>query len=239
MLELSHVSHRYHKTPCLEDVSFSVGVNEFFVLLGLNGAGKSTIFSLLTRLQSLQQGVITIDGHDLGDYAKALRRIGIVFQEPTLDLDLTVRQNLYYYGALKGLGRKRTLQSIESELTVLGVEPHLDTRVLRLSGGHRRRVEIVRALIDHPRLLLLDEATVGLDVETRFGILDYLRAKVREGVSVLWITHLHDEVQPTDGLAILHKGKVLATGDVAQVVADAGASTITDAFAAMTGVRHG
>lgn len=235
ILELENVSHAYDKKVVLNDISFSVEEASFFVLLGLNGAGKSTIFALLTRLLNLQSGFIKINGYTIQNYSKALKDIGIVFQEPTLDLDLTVRQNLYYYGALKGLSFKETMASIKDELANLELDEKLDTKVQKLNGGHRRRVEIVRSLINKPKLLLLDEATVGLDLKSRFDILEYLRQKVLKGeVSVLWITHLFDEVQESDTLAIIHKGEILQTGKVEAIIAEHKQADLTETFRYLT-----
>lgn len=235
ILELDNVSYTYDTRTVLNAVSFCIKEASFFVLLGRNGAGKSTIFSLLTRLLNLQHGSIEINGHAIQNYSKALKDIGIVFQEPTLDLDLTVRQNLYYYGALKGLSFKKTLASIEVELEKLGLKEKLDTKVQKLNGGHRRRVEIARALIDKPRLLLLDEATVGLDLESRFAILDYLREKVATSdISVLWITHLYDEVEPSDALAIIHHGEIVCSGTVEAIINEHEQADLTETFLYLT-----
>ena len=231
ILELKNIDFSYGKKQVLNNISFEINNGSFSVLLGLNGAGKSTIFSLVTRLQNLQVGEIIINDYPIKNYSKALKDIGIVFQEPTLDLDLTVKQNLYYYGALKGLGFKETLKSIHEEIKRLELDNVLDTTVRNLNGGHRRRVEILRALIDKPKLLLLDEPTVGLDLKSRFDILDYVRDLVaREGLSVLWITHLFDEVDENDDITIIKAGKIIDKGIVKSIVAKHEKNNLVDTF---------
>ena len=218
-LEFKNVSFSYDVKEVLKDISFSIKEASFFVLLGLNGAGKSTIFSLTTRLLKLQKGEIYINNFPIKDYSNALKDIGIVFQEPTLDLDLTVKQNLYYYGALKGLDFKQTIFTIEDEIKKLELENHLDTQVRNLNGGHRRRVEILRALINKPKLLLLDEPTVGLDLKSRFDILAYVRELVKtKNISVLWITHLFDEVEENDDITIIKTGEIVDSGIVKELI---------------------
>ena len=219
ILEVNHVDFSYGKKKVLENISFSIEEGTFSVLLGLNGAGKSTIFSLITRLQNLVVGEISINNFPIKDYSNALKDIGIVFQEPTLDLDLTVRQNLFYYGSLKGLDFKQTILSIEDEIKKLELEGHLDTQVRNLNGGHRRRVEILRALINKPKLLLLDEPTVGLDLKSRFDILEYVRNLVHtKNISVLWITHLFDEIEEDDNVTVIKTGKIVEFGIVKEIV---------------------
>ena len=219
ILEVNQVDFSYGKKKVLDNINFSIEEGTFSVLLGLNGAGKSTIFSLITRLQNLVVGEISINNFPIKDYSNALKDIGIVFQEPTLDLDLTVRQNLFYYGSLKGLDFKQTILSIEDEIKKLELESHLDTQVRKLNGGHRRRVEILRALINKPKLLLLDEPTVGLDLKSRFDILEYVRNLVHtKNISVLWITHLFDEIEENDSVAVIKTGKIVESGIVKEIV---------------------
>ncbi|MBU0924707.1 ATP-binding cassette domain-containing protein [bacterium] len=219
ILEVNHIDFSYGKKRVLNNISFSIKEGTFSVLLGLNGAGKSTIFSLITRLQNLVVGEITINNFPIKDYSNALKDIGIVFQEPTLDLDLTVKQNLYYYGALKGLDFKQTILTIADEIKKLELEEHLDTQVRKLNGGHRRRVEILRALINKPKLLLLDEPTVGLDLKSRFDILEYVRDLVKtKNISVLWITHLFDEVEQNDDITVIKAGEIIDAGIVKDIV---------------------
>ena len=231
ILDFKNINFSYGKKEVLKNISFSIKEGSFFVLLGLNSAGKSTIFSLITRLLNLQNGEITIDSHSIKDYSKALKDIGIVFQEPTLDLDLTVKQNLYYYGSLKGLSFSATIKSIENEISKLELESVLNTQVRKLNGGHRRRVEILRALINRPKLLLLDEATVGLDLKSRFDILEYVRDLVkRENISVLWITHLFDEVEENDDIAFIKTGEIIENGVVKDVMTKYDKENLVDTF---------
>lgn len=231
VLEFKNVDFSYNNKRVLDNVSFGINEGSFFVLLGLNGAGKSTIFSLITRLLKLEIGEININDFSINNYTKALKDIGIVFQEPTLDLDLTVRQNLYYYGALKGLGFKQSVDSLKDEIEKLELTQHLDIPTRKLNGGHRRRVEILRALINKPKLLLLDEATVGLDLKSRFDILEYVRTLVKEkNISVLWITHLFDEINEEDDISIIKSGKILESGCVKEIVKKYDKDNLVDTF---------
>ena len=231
ILELTNVNFSYGDKKVLKDISLIINQGEFFVLLGLNGAGKSTIFSLITRLLKLQDGNITINEYEIKDYSKSLKDIGIVFQEPTLDLDLTVRQNLYYYGSLKGLSFKQTIKSIENEIKRLDLENSMDIIARKLNAGHRRRVEILRALINKPKLLLLDEATVGLDLKSRFDILDYIRDLVkRNKVSVLWITHLFDEVKEEDRISFIKNGEIVEVGIVEKIIKKHNKNNLVETF---------
>jgi ABC-2 type transport system ATP-binding protein len=154
-----------------------------------------------------------------------------VFQQPTLDLDLSVMQNLRYHAALRGLGGKRAASRIQEELERQQMADRRFAPVRQLNGGHRRRVEIARALLHEPELLLLDEPTVGLDVPSRQAIVDYVHGLCAEGrVAVLWATHLIDEVGDDDHLVILHRGTVRAAGPVSAVLASTPATSVAEAF---------
>ena len=182
-------------------------------------------------MQSLTSGEISINNYSIKDYSNALKDLGIVFQEPTLDLDLTVKQNLYYYGALKGLNFKETIKSIEDEIKKLELENILNTQVRKLNGGHRRRVEILRALINKPKLLLLDEPTVGLDLKSRFDILNYVKDLVHtKNISVLWITHLFDEVEQNDNVTVIKAGQIVESGIVKDIVEKYKQENLVDTF---------
>jgi ABC-2 type transport system ATP-binding protein len=235
-LSIAGITHTYGRRIALADVSFTVAPSSFTALLGLNGAGKSTLFSLITRLFGIQSGRIGIFGHDIGrEPGEALRRLGVVFQPRTLDLDLSVMQNLLYHAALHGIGRHEARSRGNEVLARIDLADRAASKVRDLSGGQMRRLEIARALLHRPSLLLLDEPTVGLDVKARADILKHVRQLVAEqGIGVLWATHLFDEVVPSDDLVVLHLGKVLAKGQVASLIAEGGGNDISSAFIRLT-----
>jgi ABC-2 type transport system ATP-binding protein len=230
------LSHAFGERQVLRDVSFTLHCGERMVLLGLNGAGKTTLFSLVTRLYDHQSGAIRIFGREIREKpSEALARIGVVFQQSTLDLDLTVAQNLSYHAALHGLARRVAAERIAHEVARVGLSDRLRDKVRELSGGQRRRVEIARALLHRPQLLLLDEPTVGLDIASRQFLLDHVRGLcAEENLAVLWATHLIDEVDSMGQVIVLHHGKVLAQGAVAEVIRAAGAPSMRGAFDALT-----
>ncbi|MBV1700571.1 MAG: ATP-binding cassette domain-containing protein [Hyphomicrobiales bacterium] len=236
-LDVAGVSHSYGSRKALDDVSFQVEQGQFCVLLGPNGAGKSTLLSLVTRLFAMRHGSISIFGHDVSRQSgEALRRMGVVFQARTLDLDLTVAQNLIYHAALHGIGRAQTRTLAASVLARVGMADRASDKARDLSGGQMRRVEIARALLHAPRLLLLDEPTVGLDMQARTDILAYVRRLVQDDqIGVLWTTHLLDEINNDDRVIVMHKGKVLDQGLARDTIIRHGARDIKDAFAKMTG----
>jgi ABC-2 type transport system ATP-binding protein len=236
-LEVAGASHSYGKRKALDNVGFSVSQGSFSVLLGLNGAGKSTLFCLITRLFATQRGTIRIFGFDVNRApSEALRRLGVVFQARTLDLDLTVRQNLSYHAALHGISGQETKLRAALVLDQVGMPGHTHDKARDLSGGQMRRVEIARALLHRPRMLLLDEPTAGLDIKARADILKHVRGLVaREDIGVLWATHLIDEIEPDDNVVVLHEGKVLDRGNASEIAARAGTAGIGPAFNALTG----
>jgi ABC-2 type transport system ATP-binding protein len=235
-LSVEGLSHAYGARQALKDVTFALAPSSFTVLLGLNGAGKSTLFALVTRLYATQAGQITIFGNDVDRASgEALRLLGVVFQPRTLDLDLSVMQNLLYHAALHGIGRRQARSRAEAMLSGIGLADRLHDKVRNLSGGQMRRVEIARALLHRPRLLVLDEPTVGLDIRARADILSHVHHLVAaDAVCVLWATHLIDEISNDDGLVVLHQGRMLAHGSVPSVLAQTGTTDIRAAFATLT-----
>ncbi|MEM0922339.1 MAG: ABC transporter ATP-binding protein [Pseudomonadota bacterium] len=235
-LSIRGVNHRFGSRQVLSEVSLEVAEGSFTALLGVNGAGKSTLFNLVTRLYDNVTGAIEVCGHDVRRAPReALRRLGVVFQSRALDANLTVAQNFAYHGALHGMSWRESLEKGETLLARTGLADRMGEKVRALSGGQVRRAEIARALLHGPRLLLCDEATVGLDVKSRRDIVAETHAMAADqGVGVLWASHLIDEVAPDDDVVVIHLGEVLASGKAAEV---AGGQTLSEAFLALTGAK--
>jgi len=231
---VAQLSYAFGARQVLHKVDLAVRPGDFSVLLGLNGAGKSTLFALITRLYSARTGRISVYGHDIErEPLAALACLGVVFQQSTLDLDLTVEQNLFYHAALHGMSRRAARLRIEEELSRIGLLDRKADRVRALSGGQKRRVELARALLHAPSLLLLDEPTVGLDMESRRFLLDHVRGLCRSrALGVLWATHLIDEAGEESRVIVLHQGRILADG-AASDITQAGES-IKGAFDRLT-----
>ena len=227
-LEVADVSHRFGKRQALRDVSLRVERGSFTALLGPNGAGKTTLFALITRLYNTREGQVRIFGRELErEPSAALAEMGVVFQKPTLDSDLTVRQNLAYHASAAWHERQaRPASRIEELLARVGLADRAKDKVRTLSGGQSRRIEIARSLVHGPRLLLLDEATVGLDLASRADIVRIVRDLVREdGLSVLWATHIFDEVEATDSTSMCSTPATIVTPGPAPTRSPRGASS--------------
>src|ERR1700678_2557253 len=235
-LLLDNVVKTYGAVRAVDGISLTASAGEFIALLGPNGAGKTTLFQLLSGLFVPDSGRIAIMGHDMRrDPVPVLAKLGIVFQQPTLDLELTVTGNLLFHAGLHGIPRAVARPRIAKELARLGLAERAHDKASRLSGGNRRRVELARALLHEPRVLLMDEATVGLDPASRSELLQLMVAmRAERSVAVLWATHLCDEVANADRVIVLHRGKVLADTTPADLMAKASTSTIEQAFLIMT-----
>lgn len=236
-LRVDNVVKTYGTIRAVDGVTFTASAGEFIALLGPNGAGKTTLFQLLSGLFVPDAGQIEIMGHDMLRHpVPALAKLGIVFQQPTLDLELTVTGNLLFHAGLHGIPSAIAKPRIAAELKRLGLADRAHDKAAQLSGGNRRRVELARALLHEPRVLLMDEATVGLDPASRADLLKLiLTMRAERSVAVLWATHLCDEVTDASRVIVLHRGKVLADTTPAQFVESAGAGSVEQAFLLMTG----
>ena len=235
LLSVRGVSKSYGARPALKGVDLEVRAGEFVALLGPNGAGKSTLFQLLTGLFNADAGEVRVCGQDMRVApVRALGRIGVVFQQMTLDMDLSVEANLVFHARLHGIGGAQAKARIADALARLGLAERRGDRVRELSGGNRRKVELARALVHQPSVLLMDEATVGLDPASRRHLLDEVLGLRASGVGVLWASHLVDEAEAADRVLVLHKGELLAQGTPAELVAASGCATLAEAFLKMT-----
>ena len=236
-LTVANLSFAYGQKTALSDINFSVGQGECVILLGPNGAGKTTLFALITRLYDSRVGSIEIGGYDLRRHSRqALAQLGVVFQQTTLDADLSVTQNLRYHAALHGISRKAADKRIQEELERLAMFERRHEKVRQLNGGHKRRVEIARALLHKPSLLLLDEPSVGLDAPSRQVIVQHVHELVKQQqLAVLWATHLFDEIAADDSIIVLDKGLIKAQGRLTQVLQDKGAADAGQLFSQLTG----
>ncbi len=238
-LQVKNVSHKFGEFKALKNVSIKIDSGDFTVLLGLNGAGKTTLYSLITRLYNNNSGSIKIHNFDVREKSSdALKNIGVVFQQPTLDLDLSVEENLHYHSSLHGLSFADAKERIEEEIRRIDLTEKLKNKVRSLSGGQRRRVEIARSLLHKPKLLLLDEPTVGLDIGSRQMILKHVKSLCKKGeLAVLWATHLIDEIDKGEKVVIIHKGEIVESGDVLKIVKKTKQKNIRDAFNKLVGVK--
>jgi ABC-2 type transport system ATP-binding protein len=236
VLACRDVTKRYGRAVALDGVSIEVGAGEMVALLGPNGAGKSTLFQLLTGLFVADAGSVEVLGADMRRHpVDALARLGVVFQQPALDLNLSVRASLRFHADLHGLPAGVARQRIDALLARFGLADVAAQPARSLSGGNRRKVELLRALLHEPRLLLMDEATVGLDPASRTQLLaEVLQARDERGLGVLWATHLVSEAEQAQRVVVLHKGRVLWDGGAQALCEQQGQPTLEAAFLRMT-----
>jgi ABC-2 type transport system ATP-binding protein len=235
-LKVTSICKSFGRRQALVDVSLQVADGEFVVLLGPNGAGKTTLFQILSGLFVADRGQAVIGDADIGGAPiAALAQLGIVFQQPALDLDLSVSANLQFQADLHGIPRVEARQRIAACLTRFGLTERTNDTARVLSGGNRRKVELARALLTRPSLLLMDEATVGVDPASRMQIIADVKALCKEqNMAVLWATHLVDEADGADRIIVLAKGRVQFDGLPAALISDQHCATLTDAFLRLT-----
>lgn len=239
-MQAREISKSYGSRLALESVDLCVQPGQFVALLGPNGAGKSTLLQILSGLFVADCGQLSILGHDMHTQAtRALACLGMVFQQPSLDLDLSVQANLLFHTDLHGIPRTTALHRIAEGLERHGLQSHAKTTVRALSGGSRRKVELIRALLHKPRLLLMDEATVGLDPASRHALMAAVEDLARvDGVAILWATHLVDEVQHADQVIVLNQGVVVFDGPPKGLVELMDASDLEQAFLQLCPPHH-
>lgn len=228
-IDVRNVTFHYGQRRALNNVSFDVRTGEFFALVGPNGGGKTTLFRLLSTLVPLQQGEVEMLGFEARDHAGEIRaRLGVVFQAPSVDQKLTVRENLHHQGHLYGLGGHELRQREEEMLAELGLSQRANELVEKLSGGLRRRVELAKGMLHRPQVLLLDEPSTGLDPGARNDLWAFLeRLRQSDGITILLTTHLLDEAGRADRVAIIDEGALVALDTPDSLKATVGGDTIT------------
>ena len=236
ILNIKSLSKSYGSIKALNEVSFSLSEGEYASLLGPNGAGKTTLFQILTGLFASEKGNVLINNFDMRSNAiDALAHIGVVFQQITLDMDLTVMENLKFHSNLHGINDKEFKKRVIEELEQVNLSDRINDKVRSLSGGQKRRIELARSLLHKPKLLLLDEPTVGLDPQSRRDLLDYvIKLKEERKMVVLWATHLVDEAEKSDTVIVLNKGKIIKKDTPQNITKEYNKDTLHDAFVSLT-----
>ena len=244
MIGVYDLTHRYGDRVALSDVSFEVKKGEIFGLLGPNGGGKSSLFRILSTMMTPTEGRAEIAGFDVARHPAAVRRtVGVVFQTQSLDKALTVEENLRAQGHLHGLSGATLRGRMESALERLGLNERRKDLVETLSGGLRRRVEIAKALLHKPQVLLMDEASTGLDPAARRELSNHIESlRTHEGVTILLTTHILGEADRCDRLVLLHEGKTVAEGSPAELRSRIGGDVVVldthDAESLAAGIRQ-
>jgi ABC-2 type transport system ATP-binding protein len=238
MICVQNLVKTFGEFKAVDNVSFEVREGEIFAFLGPNGAGKTTTIKMLTTLLRPTAGSITIDGLDPGRHqAEVRQRFGIVFQDPSLDAELTAYENMDLHGVLYHVPRRARAERIESLLKLFELWDRRDTLVKKFSGGMKRRLEIARGFLHTPKILFLDEPTLGLDPQSRNQLWTHVKSlNETEGVTVFLTTHYMDEAdRVAQRIAVIDHGKIVAQGTPAELKQQTNSETLEQAFLALTG----
>ena len=232
ILKIENLTKHYNDFLALKKINIDIKAGELVILLGPNGAGKSTLFSILSGMLSPDRGDCYISGKSIiHEPVLALKNLGIVFQQPTIDTELTVLDNLLFHARLHGIKTKNIKEYIFKELSSYNLENKIHKKVKILSGGEKRKVELIRSLIHKPRILLMDEPTVGLDPSSRKELLLKVHTlKNKDKLSILWTTHLVDEAEKADRVIVLNKGEILKIGTPSEIIKEMNVQSLERAF---------
>ncbi|MFZ2226336.1 MAG: ATP-binding cassette domain-containing protein [Candidatus Moraniibacteriota bacterium] len=238
IIEVKNLVKKFDDITAVDDISFSVEKGKIFAFLGPNGAGKTTTIKMFTTLLQPTSGKILVNGYDPVTNSDDVRcSFGIIFQDPSLDDELTAFENLEFHGVLYDVPKKIRRNRIEELLKIVELEKRRDDLVKEFSGGMKRRLEIARGLLHHPKIIFLDEPTLGLDPQTRNHLWGYIKEmNEKEGITVFFSTHYMEEAdRMSDRIAIIDNGKIVAEGTAEELKAKTNAKTLEDAFLQLTG----
>ncbi|MBX4201420.1 ATP-binding cassette domain-containing protein [Candidatus Saccharibacteria bacterium] len=238
VIEARNVVKTFGEIKAVNNISFEVKAGEIFAFLGPNGAGKSTTISMLTTMLRPTSGKMLLNGHDVTkEQASARKSFGIVFQDPALEEELTARENMILHAVLYGIPKKEQAPRVEELMRLVDLWGRKDSYVKTYSGGMRRRLEIARGLLHHPKILFLDEPTLGLDTQTRNLLWDYVKKlSESEGMTIFFTTHYLEEAENVaDRIAIIDHGKIIATGTAKQLAKQTKTKTLEQAYLELTG----
>ncbi|HVN26807.1 MAG TPA: ATP-binding cassette domain-containing protein [Candidatus Paceibacterota bacterium] len=238
IIQVSNLVKKFGDFVAVNDISFDVKPGEIFAFLGPNGAGKSTTIKMLTTLLDPTAGTIMLNGEDPVVNPSGVRKsFGIVFQDPSLDDELTAWENMEFHGVIYGVEKKLRRERIDQLLAFVELSDRRDSLVKEFSGGMRRRLEIARGLLHHPKVIFLDEPTLGLDPQTRNHMWTYLQdLNKSEGVTVFFTTHYMEEAdRVAQRIAVIDHGRIIASGTSAELKAQTKKESLEDAFLELTG----
>jgi ABC-2 type transport system ATP-binding protein len=238
VIEARNVVKTFGEIKAVDDISFEVNAGEIFAFLGPNGAGKSTTISMLTTMLRPTSGKLLLNNHDVTrEQAKARQSFGIVFQDPALEEELTAYENMKIHAVLYSIPKNEQENRIEELLKLVDLWERKDSLVRTYSGGMRRRLEIARGLMHHPKILFLDEPTLGLDTQTRNLLWDYVKKlSESEGMTIFFTTHYLEEAEGVaDKIAIIDHGKIIATGTAKQLAKQTKTKNLEEAYLELTG----
>jgi ABC-2 type transport system ATP-binding protein len=238
IITIEHITKKFDDFVAVNDISFTVKKGELFALLGPNGAGKSTTIKMLTTLLKPSSGTLTLAGHDVTKAQDSARQsFGIVFQDPSVDIELTAYENMELHAVLYGVSGPQVRARVETLLTLVELWDRRDVAVKNFSGGMKRRLEIARGLLHHPQVLFLDEPTLGLDTQTRNLLWDYVKTlSHEEGMTVFFTTHYLEEAEAVASrIAIIDHGEIIALGTSKQLEKQTGTDSLENAYLALTG----
>jgi len=238
VIEAEGVTKRFGKLTAVDDISFKVQAGEIFAFLGPNGAGKSTTIKMLTTMLRPTSGKLHLAGFNVTkDQASVRQNLGIVFQDPSLDEELSAKENMELHAALYHVPKDEQGKRIDDLLKLVGLHERKDSYIKTFSGGMRRRLEIARGLLHHPKVLFLDEPTLGLDTQTRNVLWEYVKKLSKtEGMTIFFTTHYLDEAEEVaERIAIIDHGKIIATGTAAELAKKTKTKNLEQAYLKLTG----